>query len=547
MRPTFPMPRRMWTVKRTLTILLTVLPLWAPASAALAQQTLRTQAENSGFTQYTRYDSMMVYLRDLKATTPEMYLSSYGTTWQGRELPYAVFSRPLVSQPREAIASGKPILVFQTNVHGGERTQRESVLILLRELVTPGTRLNGYLDDVILVVVPQVNPDGFETGNNGSRGNAWGIDLNRDYIKLEQPEIHDLVTNIYHKWHPHMVIDGHNGGSRPYNMTYITAHHPSVHQGLMDLNNNEIFQHVRVRNEEAGLRAFWYPRGTAEFWAGAPAYPRISMTYSSFMNALGITFESPAQPMEVGVRSGVISYAAALEWVVQNRAKMLATVEEARAEAKRMGTVPGAQVAVEMQLVDYDYPITYDIPDPENSGEFRTVTGRLRQRPIATKTRDLPWAYVLPREARDAVALLRKHGITVEMLERQVTLEVQAYTVEDVRFRAEYNHQASPVVTVGEVLTLQRQFPAGSFIVRTGQTMGRVVAHMLEVESDDNVVLWNRMDAWLPLARIYPVRAAGGGGAGGGGGGAQALPPLVPIFKLMLATPLPTRLVDEVR
>ena len=63
----------------------------------------------------------------------------------------------------------------------------------------------------------------------------------------------------------------------------------------------EIFPLVGRRNEEQGLKAFYYPGGNAEFWQGVPAYPRIGMTYATFLNSFGITFESPGQPMETGV------------------------------------------------------------------------------------------------------------------------------------------------------------------------------------------------------------------------------------------------------
>ena len=271
------MARRMTRCARV--ALVGVLVLAVHASPVSTQQAIRTQAEESGFKEYTRHENMMAYLRALQATTPEMKLSSYGRTWAGRELPYVIFSRPLVAQPWEAMASGKPIVLFQANVHGGERTQRESLMILMRELATPGSEANAWLDHLVLIIAPQVNPDGFEAQPNATRGNQWGIDLNRDYIKLEQPEIANLVTNLYHKWYPHLIIDGHNGGARPYNINYITTANASVDPALIAMCEKEIFPLVGRRNEEQGLKAFYYPGGNAEFWNGAPHYPRIAMTY----------------------------------------------------------------------------------------------------------------------------------------------------------------------------------------------------------------------------------------------------------------------------
>ena len=95
---------------------------------------------------------------------------------------------------------------------------RESLLILIRELATKGTVANDMLDDLTIVIAPQVNPDGFENDPRSTRGNSWGLDLNRDYMKLEQAAIGNLVTNMYQRWHPHLIVDGHNGGARPYNI-----------------------------------------------------------------------------------------------------------------------------------------------------------------------------------------------------------------------------------------------------------------------------------------------------------------------------------------
>src|SRR5690606_24175424 len=122
---------------------------------------IRTQAEESGFKEYTSYDNMMRYLQAVQARSLEMRLGTYGVTHDGRELPYAVFSRPTVTQPWEAWTLGKPIIVLAANVHGGERTLRESVLLYIRELADRSSEANKLLDDLVIIVVPQINPDGF--------------------------------------------------------------------------------------------------------------------------------------------------------------------------------------------------------------------------------------------------------------------------------------------------------------------------------------------------------------------------------------------------
>src|SRR5687767_15003725 len=259
----------------------------------LRAQELRTAAEAATFERHTTHDEMMDYLVALRATSTDMRLATYGESREGRTLPYAIFSRPLVSQPWEAALLGKPIVLLAGNVHGGERTLRESLLILMRELATPGTPENRLLDDVIILVAPQINPDGFHTGARGTRGNAWGIDLNRDYIKLEHPEIANYVSNLIHGWHPHLFVDGHNGGSYPYNINYQCPSHASPDQRITELCDTEIFPAIDRALGQHGFKSWYYTGGTPTRWNTGGFQARIGRNYGGFANAIGILFESP--------------------------------------------------------------------------------------------------------------------------------------------------------------------------------------------------------------------------------------------------------------
>lgn len=542
--------------------------VWAlvasPAAQGQGVADLRTQAETSGFTEYTSYDNMMQYLQDLQARSLEMRLGTYGETHSGRALPYAIYSRPTVTQPWEAWALGKPVIVLAAGVHGGERTLRESVLILMRELADPRSEANRHLDDLVIVVVPQINPDGFSAEPAPTRGNLWGLDLNRDYMKLEQPEIQGYVQNIILKWQPYLFIDGHNGGAWPYNLNYQCGSHAAHDQRITELCDRSIFPAIDKRLEAEQFKSWYYQGGNAERWTVGGSEPRIGRNYGAFANSVGILFESPGgQPMDIGVKAGVLGYKAVVEWSRANRTALRETVDRARRETIALGEKPGDMVAIEVKYDAEDTPATWLIA--EGQGENRKavqVTGQLMKKPVPVLSRPRPYAYVLPREATDAVALLRRHGITVEQLTSQAALPVSAYTVAGVTYSQQYNHAAAASIQVGEVLDLTRTFPAGSYVVRTAQMQGRVAVHLLEPESTDNVIYWNRMDAWLPRpgARAggpddedTPAggrgrgagAGAGAGRAGGGrGGGQAATPPLVPIFKVMAPTAMPLRIIQ---
>lgn len=138
--------------------------------------------------------------------------------------------------------------------------------------------------------------------------------------------------------------------------------------------------------------------------------------------------------------------------------------------------------------------------------------------------------------------MLLRHGITVERLTSPVSLQVDAYTVADVTYERAYNHAAATKVEVGEVITRTMEFPAGTYVVPTAQFLGRLVTHMLEPETGDNVIYWNTMDAWLPRPG-----SSGGGGGGFGGGQQEQGPPLVPIYKLMTPSALSSHVVKPDR
>ncbi len=542
-------PAILWGI----TILLASGPLagqqaWAPA----AQGSPRTASELSGFERHTGHVEMWEYLEKLRGVTTEMRLGAYGQSWEGRDLPYAVFGRPLVSEPWEAMALGRPIVVLAANVHGGERTFREGLLILMRDLATTGTPANDLLEAVTVVVAPQLNPDGFEASEEGIRGNAWGIDLNRDYVKLEHPAIVSYVSNLINVWHPHIFVDGHNGGSRPYNLNYQCPSHYDPARELTLLCDNEIFPAIDEKLSAEGYKAWYYAAGDEEEWRTGGFEARIGRNYGGFINSVGILFEAPAQELEVGARAGYLGYLAVLEYAARNSERVIRLVNDVRLETIALGAEPGGEVAVEMEYTAEDYPVSYELvrggdsgADPDEPVDTIHVTGaRLIKKPVATKVRVRPWAYLLPRDATEAVAMLRRHGITVEVLTAPRSLEVDAYSVAAVTHERAYNHAAATKVEVGGVVTLEVDFPAGAFVVPTAQFMGRLVTHMLEPESSDNVVYWNTMDAWIPRPDASPSEREAPAGSRSQDGGEPEIP-VVPIYKLMTPTGLPTRLLGS--
>ena len=502
-------------------------------------QELRTAAEESKFENYTSYEEMMEFMQQVQARSTEMVLSNFGKTIEGRLQPYAVLSRPLITQPWEALVSGKPIVLLNANIHGGERTLRESLLMLLRDLATSGSEENQLLDDMVILVAPSINPDGFI---RASRGNAVGLDLNRDFIKLEQPTTWNYAHNILLKWQPHIYMDGHNGGAYPYNICYESPTHAATNLGLINLCDEEIFPYISDEMEFYGYKAWYYSGGNRTAWRGGGTNARDNSNYGGFFNSISILFESPSQDRATGAQSGYIACRALLEWIAANADKVMSYVSRARRETIELGQKAQGEIAIEVTRGPMDYKVSYLIA--EGRGEERQiieVTGAdLIIKPVVTKTRPRPYAYILEPRAYKTVELLKKHGITIEVLQEEVELDIEAYNMTGIQHRAVYDHPASVSVTCDNAMIKRQQiFKKGSYVIRTGQMQGRLVTHMLEPETNDNVLTWNTMDAILPRT---PGRSFDPKIVEGQDQPRLTGPAIIPIFKLMKPRALPMQL-----
>jgi hypothetical protein len=214
---------------------------------------------------------------------------------------------------------------------------------------------------------------------------------------------------------------------------------------------------------------------------------------------------------------------------VEKKDRLFDVVNGARFETIRMGQNAEGMIPVQVEYGLEDWEVEYDYASgPRDNPTIVPVRGRLLKKPVVLKERKRPYAYILEPRAINSLEMLKAQNVLIEVLQEDMEIETDAYVLEGIEYNQEYDHPAAVTVLLAdEPVTETRTFPKGSFVIRTGQMMGRVAAHLLEPETNDSVVRWNAMDAILPRL-------------GGQRGGA----PLIPIFKVMAPTTLPTKVLE---
>ncbi|MEK4306262.1 MULTISPECIES: M14 family zinc carboxypeptidase [Oceanobacillus] len=162
----------------------------------------------------TTYDEMVDYLKKQDSKQSQMELEVIGQSMKGRDLYLVKY----ISNPEN------PTILFLTQQHGNEQLTTEGTLEFIKHLGTGKTK--GVLDNVNVLIVPMLNPDGamgdvdfdlddyIASGDRHlTRYNAAGEDLNRDHVNKVFPETQALHNNVLSAYDIDYMIDLHHQGA----------------------------------------------------------------------------------------------------------------------------------------------------------------------------------------------------------------------------------------------------------------------------------------------------------------------------------------------
>ncbi|HMP18432.1 MAG TPA: M14 family metallopeptidase, partial [Gemmatales bacterium] len=289
----------------------TILTLLCLVGSSLAEDipaALLTVAEKSQFQATSKHAEVVELCEQLAKASPRIQLlPEAGTSGEGKPQPLLILADPPLVTPEEARRSGKVMVFAFANIHAGEVDGKEAVLMLAREL---GLASDAKLfQEVIVLIYPNLNPDGndrFALNNRpgqagpaqgmGIRANAQGLDLNRDFVKLDSPEIRCLVK-LLDAWNPHIIIDCHttNGSYHRHVITYDCNKHPSSDEALLKYCSEKLMPALSERLEKkGGWKSFYYGNFNRDrtVWETYGHEPRYSTQYCALRQRIGILSES---------------------------------------------------------------------------------------------------------------------------------------------------------------------------------------------------------------------------------------------------------------
>ncbi len=521
----------------------------APRPAGTAQPTppsalpppgteLLTVAERSDYKATARYEDVVALCDQLAAASPKVHKSSIGTTVEGRAIPLLVIADPPVTTAVMAKASGKPVALLMGNIHAGEVCGKEALMMLARDLAT--TSDHPLLKDLIVAIVPIYNADGNERfgpieknrpgqagpeQGAGVRENAKGLDLNRDFVKLEAPETRALVRFV-NQWDPALIVDTHttNGSFHRYVLTYDGPRNPAGSAAIVNYVRDTMLGEItRTLKEAYGHDLYFYgnfeppgppPEGHVR-WETYPAQPRYGVQYFGMRNRLAILSEAYAYaPFKDRVLATLHFSRACLDYLAGHRAQVVKMIKDADAAATGAGREPKTDDAVpirskpaalEQKVTLLGYVEEKTEGKTRSTGEARDYECDVLVRSEATASVARPFAYLIPASMTGVVETLQRHGISVEELREDVELDVEAARIDAVT-KAMRPFQGHSLVEVAATeQPVSRRMPAGTIVVRTAQPLGSLVVYLLEPASEDGMTTWNFFDESLAVGQEFPV------------------------------------------
>ena len=460
------------------------------------------------------YADTRAWFDRLDAASDLIRIEQFGTSPEGRPI-YAV----IASKDGDTLDPSKPVLLAQAGIHPGEIDGKDAGMMLLRDIAFYGR--DDLLDRVNLILIPILSVDGHERASAYSRPNQRGPriqgwrntatnqNLNRDYLKLDQPEMR-AVRGLILKYKPDLYVDIHvtDGMDYQYDVTYgyngengsysrspaiatwlDQAFKPAMNAALEAQGHipGELVFGQDDANPRAGLNDGGLGERFSNGWGSAAHVPTILIENHSL------------KPHEQRVLGTYVFLEQAMRSLAQHGGDLRTAI--AADSALRPAEIPANFVQDEAPSSTRPFKgILYDTYDSPASGrrEIRwsgQADPELWQMPFygshPSLTLRRPAAYWVPSYRTDIIERLGNHGIRMETVSEPRAVAVEMLRLEDPRLATRANEGHVAVAISG--VTPERKtwtFPTGSVRVPTDQPLGDIVVLLLEPQSSESFFAW---------------------------------------------------------
>jgi hypothetical protein len=379
-------------------------------------------------------------------------------------------------EAKELIAEGKTVLVVTCNIHSTEIASSQSSAEFAYQLATGEThRIHGILQNVIVVLVPSLNPDGQQlvvdwykkylgTPYEGASPVVlWhhytGHDDNRDWSSFTQVETRLAVEKVINPWHPQILYDLHQQGqdaARIYLPPFVDPFDPNIDPILIS-SINALGSNTALEISQSGKKGV-LSYGVYDFWSPL-------RDYIAYHNGLRILTESAsadiASPVNIPferLARGIGYDAKVSSWNFPDPWK---------GGDWHLG-----------DIVNYQIAAFFSIANSAAVNRERYLDNFYQIGVRALHHTDWPYAYVVPAQQDDPATTARLIN----------TLRIGAVDVE----------QATADFDAGG-----NRYSKGSYIVRLAQPYGSFAKTLLEIQHYPNIAQY----PGGPLQRPYDVTA----------------------------------------
>ena len=508
--------------------------------SAFSSKELLTVAERTDFKETSLNKDVFEFITQLEKTSEYIKIENIATSYFGNQVPIMIIANPMPESYKDIKNDDRMVIYIQANIHAGEIEGKEASLMFARDLLKdPNSEL---LKKLIILITPNFNPDGNDqisdknrTNQNGPnavglRHNGMQLDINRDGLKLETPELQGLIKNVFMTWDPALTVDCHttNGSYHEEPITFTWQVNPNGDRKLINYMRDQMMPSVNkdLKNkydvENCYYGNFMDRTKPEKGWIFYAAAPRYLTNYIGIRNRFAILNENYVYAdYKTRVMGCYYLLKTIAEYAAENAKEMKAQITRADKETIARGIKPALTDSFAVQYKGQPTPEKIQIKAIE-AEVYRMDNGWRRYRPtnrkrtvtvdyiadyLPTKQVKFPYAYIIDKKDKAILENLKGHGIEVKELKTDIELEVIGYEFEEIKPNERLNQGHYTNKTKGKYVKETKLFKKGSYIVTLDQKLANVAAYLLEAESEDSLLTWNYFDRYLIAqwgSRIYP-------------------------------------------